>query len=167
MTHTVIFDKFDTVVPNKVTGYNHNYRKAGTDFMDGVAGDKGIYSTVNDLLKWDQALYSDKLVSQATLKEAYTPHTRWMGAHSYGFGWHLLLYDNDTIIYHGGWWHGFNCDFIRDVKQKNTIIVLSNHVNWCINQSYRLIGLFRKSAQTEMPEDGKDEETSGMETGTK
>ncbi len=162
MTHTFIFDKHDTAIPNKVTGYNAGYRRAGTDFLDGVAGDKGVYSTVTDLLKWDQALYGNQLVSQATLKEAYTPHTRWMGGKSYGFGWHLLLYAGDTIIYHGGWWHGFNCNFIRDVKKGNTIIVLSNHINWSINQCCNLIGLFRKTSLNDMPDADKEEEGGGM-----
>ncbi len=162
MTRTFIYDKYDTVVPNKLTGYNAGYRKAGTDFLDGVAGDKGVYSTVTDLLKWDQALYSDKLVSQATLKDAYTPKTRWMSNHSYGFGWHLMYFDNDTIVYHGGWWHGFNCDFIRDIKKKTTIIVLSNHINWCIRNSWSLLALFRKTPLANMPVDGKDEENAGM-----
>jgi CubicO group peptidase (beta-lactamase class C family) len=162
MTHTFIYDKYDTVVPNRVTGYNQSYHKAGFDFLDGVAGDKGIYSTVTDLLKWDQALYSDKLVSQATLKEAYTPHTRWMGNRSYGFGWHLMLFDNDTIVYHGGWWHGFNCDFIRDIKQKNTIIVLSNHVNWCIRNNWSLLALFRRTPLATMPVEGKEGDNAGM-----
>ena len=143
MTHTFIYDKYDTVIPNKATGYNRGYRRAGIDFLDGVAGDKGVYSTVTDLLKWDQALYGSKLLSQETLKEAYTPQTRWKNGHSYGFGWRLMQYEGDTIIYHGGWWHGFNADFIRDVKDKNTVIVLSNHINWCINRSRDLIELFR------------------------
>jgi CubicO group peptidase (beta-lactamase class C family) len=166
MSHTFIYDKYDTAIPNKATGYNKGYRKAGTDFLDGVAGDKGVYSTVTDLLKWDQALYGNKLLSQATLKEAYTPHTRWMAGHSYGFGWRLLQYNGDTIIYHGGWWHGFNADFIRDVKEKNTIIVLSNHINWCINRSRDLMELFRNpalgisAAKSDVPD--KEEETGGM-----
>ena len=164
MTHTFIYDKTDTAIPNKVTGYNAGYRRAGTDFLDGVSGDKGVYSTVTDLLKWDQALYGNKLVSQATLKEAFTPHTRWMGNRSYGFGWHLMLFGGDTIVYHGGWWHGFNCDFIRDVKKKNTIIVLSNHINWCINRNWELIALFRKTPLAQMPEEdnAKEEQAAGM-----
>ncbi len=125
MSRTFIYDKTDTAIPNKVTGYNAGYRKAGYDFLDGVAGDKGVFSTVTDLLKWDQALYSDKLLSQATLKDAFSPHTAWMSNRSYGYGWRLMLFDGDTVVYHGGWWHGFNCDFIRDVKKKTTIIVLS------------------------------------------
>ncbi len=162
MTRTFIYDKYDTAIPNRVTGYNAGYRRAGFDFLDGIAGDKGVYSTVNDLLKWDQALYGNKLVTQATLKEAFTPHTRWMGNRSYGFGWHLMLFGGDTIVYHGGWWHGFNCDFIRDVKKKNTIIVLSNHINWCINRNWELLALFRRTPLAQMPDEDKEEGTAGM-----
>lgn len=145
MTHTHIFDKSDTTIPDRVVGYEHNFKKSGSDLLDGIAGDKGIYSTTADLFKWDQALYTDKLLKQSTLREAWQPHSRWMRNKSYGFGWHLLKWDGDTIIYHGGWWHGFNANFIRDVKNKNTIIILSNRVNWCINKSYDLLGMFRKS----------------------
>ena len=60
MTRTYIYDKYDTTIPNKVTGYNKGYRRARVDFLDGVAGDKGVYSTVTDLLKWDQALYTEQ-----------------------------------------------------------------------------------------------------------
>ncbi len=162
MKRTFIYDKYDTTIPNKVTGYNVGYRKAGIDFLDGVAGDKGVYSTVSDLLKWDQGLYGNKLLSQATLKEAYTPHTRWMGGRSYGFGWRLMKLGDDTIVYHGGWWHGFNCDFVRDIKDKNTIIVLSNHINWCINQSNQLIALFRKTPLSDAVST-RDEEAMGRE----
>ncbi len=151
MTHTHIYDKNDTIVPNMVTGYNANYKKAGYDFLDGVVGDKGIYSTSEDVLKWDQALYTDKLVKQSTLKEAFTPHSRWVNEHNYGYGWRLTIFDHDTLVYHDGWWHGFNAAFMRDIKGKNTIIVLSNHVNWCINQSRQLLTMLREeSAENEV-----------------
>ena len=147
MTHTYIYDKNDTIVPNRVTGYNANYRKAGYDFLDGVVGDKGIYSTAEDVFKWDQALYTDKLLKQATLQEAFKPHSRWVNEHNYGYGWRLCIFDGDTLVYHDGWWHGFNAAFMRDVKGKNTIIVLSNHVNWCINQSRDLLTMLRGESE--------------------
>jgi CubicO group peptidase (beta-lactamase class C family) len=146
MNHTYMFDKSDTVIPNRVTGYNANYRKAGYDFLDGVAGDKGIYSTTEDVLKWDQALYTDKLLKQSTLKDAFKPHSRWVNEHNYGYGWRLVIFDHDTLVYHDGWWHGFNAAFMRDIKGHNTIIVLSNHVNWCINQSRDLLTMLREES---------------------
>lgn len=143
MDHTFVYGKNDTVIQNKVQGYNANYNKSGIDFLDGVAGDKGVYSTIWDLLKWDQALYTNALVKQSTLKEAFKPHGRWVRNHNYGYGWWLTPFGGDTLTYHDGWWHGFNCAFIRDRKYHNTIIVLSNHINWCINRSRELLNVLR------------------------
>lgn len=143
MNHTFVYDKNDTTIENKVQGYNANYGRSGFDFLDGVTGDKGVYSTVGDLLKWDQALYSNTLLKQATLQAAFKPHGRWVRNHNYGYGWWLMPFGNDTLTYHDGWWHGFNCAFIRDRKYHNTIIVLSNHINWCINRSRDLLNVLR------------------------
>jgi len=143
MDHTFVYCKNDTAIPNRVQGYNANYHKAGIDFLDGVAGDKGIYSTIWDLLAWDKALYGNKIIKQSTLADAFKPNGRWVRNHNYGFGWWLTPFGGDTLTYHSGWWHGFNCTFIRDRKYHNTIIVLSNHVNWCINQSRVLLNVLR------------------------
>jgi N-acyl-D-amino-acid deacylase len=58
--------------------------------LDGVSGDGNVYSSVEDLLKWEQTLYTEKLVSAITLKEAFTPVKLKDGIISwYGFGWLL------------------------------------------------------------------------------
>jgi CubicO group peptidase (beta-lactamase class C family) len=96
-------------------------------YQNGVVGDKGVYSTVEDLFKWDQALYSDILVSETTLDEAFTegsPRIRqWRD--NYGFGWRLKA-ERPQTVYHYGWWKGFRSYFIRDIYQEKTIIVLTN-----------------------------------------
>jgi CubicO group peptidase (beta-lactamase class C family) len=163
MDHTYIYCKSDTNIPNRAQGYNANYNRSGIDFLDGVTGDKGVYSTIWDMLKWDQALYSDKLVNQSTLADAFKPHGRWVRSHNYGFGWWLKPFGGDTLTYHDGWWHGFNCAFIRDRKYHNTIIVLSNHVNWCINRSTELLNVLRSTLKEEVSHD-KDEDTDGDDT---
>lgn len=145
MEHTYIYDKNDTVIPNRVQGYNANYNRSGIDFLDGVAGDKGVYSTIGDMLKWDQVLYMNKIINQSTLSQAFAPHGRWIRQRNYGYGWWLMPFGGDTLTYHDGWWHGFNCAFIRDRHYHNTIIVLSNHVNWCINQSRELLNVLRST----------------------
>jgi len=77
-------------------------------------GDKGVYSTVEDLFKWDQALYSDILVSQASLVEAFSEGSprfkEWRD--NYGFGWRLKA-ERPQTVYHYGWWTGFRTYFIR------------------------------------------------------
>lgn len=145
MNHTFVYDKNDTTIANRVQGYDANYRRSGFDFLDGVAGDKGVYSTIGDLLKWDQALYHNTLLKQSTLQAAFKPHGRWIRNHNYGYGWWLMPFGRDTLTYHDGWWHGFNCAFIRDRKYHNTIIVLSNHINWCINRSRDLLNVLRST----------------------
>jgi N-acyl-D-amino-acid deacylase len=52
-----------------------------------------MYSNVDDLLKWDQALYTEKLVRQSTLAEAFTPGQVKEGAPTYGFGWNIGYQD--------------------------------------------------------------------------
>jgi CubicO group peptidase (beta-lactamase class C family) len=96
-------------------------------YQNGVVGDKGVYASVEDLFKWDQALYTDVLVSQETLEEAFTGGSpkfkEWRD--NYGFGWRIKA-DRTKTVYHYGWWKGFRTYFIRDIYQEKTIIVLTN-----------------------------------------
>jgi CubicO group peptidase (beta-lactamase class C family) len=96
-------------------------------YQNGVVGDKGVYATVEDLFKWDQALYRGSLVSESTLEEAFTEgsprFSKWRD--NYGFGWRLKA-DRPNTVYHYGWWKGFRSYFIRDLYQEKTIIVLTN-----------------------------------------
>ncbi|WP_051359944.1 serine hydrolase domain-containing protein [Adhaeribacter aquaticus] len=111
-------------------GHTARRKKREVDYLDGVQGDKGIYSTVEDLYKWDQALYSEKLVKQSTLIEAFTGTNKATQKQDYGFGWRLKkLFNGEPIEYHGGLWHGFNNYLMRNRKDHSSIIVLSNVPN--------------------------------------
>ena len=122
----VLTDK-KTEIP---AGHTARRRKREIDFLDGVQGDKGIYSTVEDLYKWDQALYTERLVKRATLEEAFTGAAKETKREDYGFGWRLRkLADTQPVEYHGGLWHGFNNYFMRNRKDHSAIIVLSNVPN--------------------------------------
>jgi CubicO group peptidase (beta-lactamase class C family) len=96
-------------------------------YQNGVIGDKGVYATVEDLFKWDQALYNEVLISNQTLQEAFSPGSpkisKWKD--NYGFGWRIKA-DRVKTVYHYGWWKGFRTYFIRDLYQEKTIIVLTN-----------------------------------------
>jgi CubicO group peptidase (beta-lactamase class C family) len=110
-----------------VVGYNCHGKKAENSYLNGVVGDKGIYSTVRDLLLWDQALYEGKLVSLFTLNEAFKPaHPDLRANDNYGFGWRLNENNGNNIVFHSGWWKGFRTYFIRKIKEKKTVIVLTN-----------------------------------------
>jgi CubicO group peptidase (beta-lactamase class C family) len=100
-------------------------------FLDRVYGDKNIYSTPRDLLKWDQALYNGKLFSESSLAEAYKGYSyERRGTRNYGLGWRLIDHGaGRKIIYHNGWWHGNNTVFSRFPLDSASVIVLGNRFN--------------------------------------
>lgn len=116
---------------NVATGHTRNKRKRTPDYLDTVLGDKGIFSTVEDLYKWDQALYTQKLVKRETLEEAFSGSLiKKKKKEDYGFGWRIRqLEQGDTVVYHAGLWHGYNTYMLRNPKDHSALIVLSNLPN--------------------------------------
>jgi tetratricopeptide (TPR) repeat protein len=97
--------------------------------LNGIAGDGAVYSTTGDLFIWDRALYTEVLVSKATLEEAFTPVVMNNGStYNYGFGWSIdsTLSDKKGVN-HGGGWVGFRTWISREIEEDNTIILLTNH----------------------------------------
>jgi CubicO group peptidase (beta-lactamase class C family) len=132
MTNTFTFSQDLPAQGGKVaTGHTGGRRKRTPDYLDTVLGDKGIYSTVEDLYKWDQALYTQKLVQRATLAEAFTgTRQKRKKDEDYGFGWRIRrLESGDTVVYHAGLWHGFTSYLMRNPKDHTALIVLSNVSN--------------------------------------
>lgn len=99
--------------------------------LDGVVGDGGINSTVNDLLKWDRALYTNKLLSNKAMNEMFsTTILNDATQIKYGYGWQLENHDEfGKIVYHGGGWPGYATFFARHITDDKTIIILQNHDN--------------------------------------
>jgi CubicO group peptidase (beta-lactamase class C family) len=140
MERTFVFNKWKIEdIEYPTLGYKRNMRRATEDYLCGTYGDKGIYSTVEGLLKWDQALYTEKLVRQTTLQEAFTPFSYdWQNENNYGYGWRIIIsrYRN-KIVYHAGLWRGYSSLFVRRMADKFVVIILCNKVN----SSYEDIGL--------------------------
>ena len=99
--------------------------------VDGVLGDKNIFASAHDLFLFDQALNHDILLNDSTLKQAYRGYSfEKRGFKNYGLGWRLRNFpDNEKLIYHNGWWRGYNSVFVRDPDQGLCVIVLCNHYN--------------------------------------
>ena len=125
------------------TGYDHNQSDlavgyanqttATADYLDMTipyaAG--GLYSTIEDLYRWDQALYTEQLVAQKALDAMFTayatiPNTDGMG---YGYGWMIGQRLNRRIIFHGGGIDGYTSVIVRYPDDKFTLIVLTNQQN--------------------------------------
>ncbi|WP_224998663.1 serine hydrolase [Cesiribacter sp. SM1] len=131
MTHTFTYNDSIAQRENVATGHTGGKRKRTPDYLDTVLGDKGMYSTVEDLYKWDQALYTEKLVKKETLEEAFTgSRVRKKLKEDYGFGWRIKAVDSgDTVVYHAGLWHGYTTYLLRNPKDHSALIVLSNVPN--------------------------------------
>lgn len=127
MKDTYVFTKADS--GKCLPSYYYNGRPYAFDFLDMVYGDKNIYSTPRDLLKWDQALHNDSLFKPQTLELAYKPYSfEKPGTHNYGLGWRMYVMKNGKkLIYHNGWWHGNRASFYRLLDEDVTIIALCNN----------------------------------------
>ncbi|MEE4198764.1 MAG: serine hydrolase domain-containing protein [Bacteroidales bacterium] len=139
MDHSFVYSSsFDTDHQDFLSGFyyrSRRYRMIPPTVNDGAVGDKGVYSTTEDLYKWDQALYTSKLVSEETLNEALTPFKLYNKyTMPYGFGFRIRERNNKKVVYHHGRWNGFRTSLFRFVEDKNTIIVL-NHTSSSLNNS--------------------------------
>ena len=129
-------------IDNVVVGYNKRGRRAENSYLNGVVGDKGIFSTVEDLFKWDTAIYQGRLVRKETMEEAFKPaHKDLRLNDNYGFGWRINENDGDKIVFHSGWWKGFRTYYIRKLSEQKTIIVLTNTARHNFISIRKLTGL--------------------------
>ncbi len=90
-----------------------------------------ISASAQDLLKWDQALYTDKIINPAGLKQAFTPYTLTNGKVSnYGFGWVINPASGlGLLVHHSGDNPGYRTHIMRYVDKGYTVILLNNNSN--------------------------------------
>lgn len=130
----------DIIAPS----YKGNNMEIGVDYLDGVYGDKNIYSTPRDLLKFDTARYAPFFLNAELLKKVYKGYSyESKGTRNYGLGIRLIEWEKgEPFYYHNGWWHGNTSCFINMRKEKVTMIVLSNKYTHKTYQTKRLASLF-------------------------
>lgn len=102
-----------------------------TVWLGGRKGPGRVSSTARDLLLWDQALYSDLLVRESTLEEAFSPFILDDGTRSfYGFGWELEPKSPfGKMVLHTGDNPGYKTIIVRFIEENKTIIVLNNNAH--------------------------------------
>lgn len=141
-------------IPVDVVGHDRTWRYSVVqNFLDGPVGDKGIYSTLHDLVLYDNALRKGRLLSKASLDSSYTGYSKPVNGHfNYGYGWRLFEGDKGSkVAYHTGWWHGFRHIYVRDLDQKIVVIFLGNLTNGSLMHlddlyKYLKMPVIRKSA---------------------
>jgi len=124
MNETIAYRRGTNEVTNRALGYKVDRKKiepADQSAWSAVLGDGGVYSSVMDLYKWDQALYDNDLLSPASWQQAWTP-----GLENYGFGWRIDDYGGHKRLHHSGSTSGFRNFMQRFFEEKLTIIVLTN-----------------------------------------
>jgi CubicO group peptidase (beta-lactamase class C family) len=111
----------------RVIGFQRRLgRKQPSDlnFLDGVFGDGGIYSSTHDLLLWDNALRDGALLPAEAYEQAHVSGTLNNGKPTgYGFGWEI---QPDRVVEHWGEWEGFTAHVRRDLEQRSLLVALSN-----------------------------------------
>ena len=131
MDHTVAYEQGISCVSNRAYGYtgrgDGSFERTDQSLTSSVLGDGGIYSSVEDLRKWDAALYTTRLVRRATLDQIFTPGPQSEeGDARYGFGWYIGAYRGLREIWHSGMTRGFSTRIVRYPEKKFTVIILTN-----------------------------------------
>jgi CubicO group peptidase (beta-lactamase class C family) len=132
MTSSAVYDERAPTIARRAYGYRRDgdgFRLDDDHPLNYLIGSGGIYSTVEDLLRWDQALYGERLVRRETLAEAWRP-ARLNGGeeYPYGFGWRLTKHLGLARVWHAGEWLGFQTFIARYPDRRFSVIVLSNLV---------------------------------------
>jgi CubicO group peptidase (beta-lactamase class C family) len=124
------YDHYGTIIPKRAAGYiktaggyaNAPYLDMSIPYAAG-----SLYSTVEDLYLWDQALYTDKLLTEQSKTLMYKPFLN-----DYAYGWvvtNASFKQNDQpvpVITHNGGINGFSTNIVRFPKEKNLIVLLDN-----------------------------------------
>jgi CubicO group peptidase (beta-lactamase class C family) len=148
MNHTLIFEKGKNEVVNRAYGHSKKetvFIETDQSSTSATQGDGGIYSNLEDLSKWDDALRNHTLLSEKIFSSAITPAQLPPGAGAklaedvpdslrkhataYGFGWFLNLQDSHPLMWHYGDTTGFKSAILRYTHDNVTVIVLCNRTD--------------------------------------
>lgn len=149
MHDTYVYTPGDSLATMSFYGNNNLWQN---DMFDETYGDKNVYSTPRDLLRWSNMLFSGRLINAAMMDSAFSPQFsdihltdgKKFPHHYYGLGFRLMITPaGKKVIYHFGRWHGFNAAFAKLQDENVTIIILGNKFNEMIyNTAWRSYNLF-------------------------
>jgi len=121
-------DQHSLILPHRASGYigkGSNLVNAPPIHMSNLTGSGNLYSTVEDLVRWDQALIGHKLLSEASYRKMYTPE-KVQYSWGYGYGWWIQKRFGRTEISHWGLLPGFRAHILRFPEERVCIVALSN-----------------------------------------
>jgi CubicO group peptidase (beta-lactamase class C family) len=126
MHGTVAYEPGASTIRERAFGYTSGHgRWARTDqsLTSAVLGDGGIYSSIDDLARWDAALYDARLLRTESLRKAFAPATASEDPHvQYGCGWRIT----GETVWHSGETVGFRSVIVRYPQRGFTVVILTN-----------------------------------------
>jgi CubicO group peptidase (beta-lactamase class C family) len=130
MKDAMVYEK-DQHIKNRAYGYivtDSSITLKDQNLSSAVMGDGGIYCSVEDYFKWDQALYTDKLIPYKMYKEAfYAQEAQGRTSEAgYGYGWKIAYRDSLKILYHGGSSVGFGSFVYRIPEENLSVVIFTN-----------------------------------------
>jgi CubicO group peptidase (beta-lactamase class C family) len=149
MTNTYI-GTFEKLIPNTAYGYSlvgkDKFAPASYTSWSWAFAAGDIISNVDDLLKWDEALYTEKIVKKEWLEKAWSSYVLLnKQMTNYGFGWTTGMYKELSLITHDGGFPGFLCSGIRIPSQHLYFTILSNTIS--IEQDFSILIALRAAGQ--------------------
>ena len=126
----IYYPKCDRMTDNINPDSTSAFELFDDDPLNFIVGDEGVYSSINDMVKWDIAWNGEKLVSASTLIEAMTPTMLLDGSPGKaGFSWLNGAYKGEKIVYQDGSWVGFRNILLKIPKKRMMVILLSNRTD--------------------------------------
>lgn len=129
MSQTVAFESGISTVADRAFGYtlrNGAWIQRDQSSTSAVLGDGGVYSSIDDMAKWDAALYDSRLLSDQSRRLAFAAHTDTNAADvKYGFGWRIT----GETFWHSGETTGFRNVIVRYPGRRITVVILTNRDN--------------------------------------
>jgi CubicO group peptidase (beta-lactamase class C family) len=126
MNDTLAYVREGPPVPHRAFGYSEEsgrWVRTDQSMTSSVLGDGGIYSSIDDMARWDAALYDDRLLSDASRAAAFAPKTRTDDPTiEYGYGWRIT----GDSVWHSGETIGFRNVIVRYPKRHLTVVLLTN-----------------------------------------
>ena len=144
MGGTVLFDRKDVSIPRRAVGYRKQAGawKISRDDLP-CTGDGNVFSSLDDLIRWDAALRGHTLVSRSTLERAFTSGTLTSGEETgYGFGWFVSKHAGKRLVDHSGAWAGTSTYIARYLDDDVTVILLSNDEDFDTGLAEPIAALF-------------------------
>ncbi len=154
MKNTFVFD-INQDKDRVSASYKNNYQAIAFDYLDGIYGDKNIYSTPRDMLKFHLASQGPDFLSKELFEKMHKGYSyESKGIRNYGLGIRIIEWDSgERFYYHNGWWHGNTSSYVSLTKEGVLMIALSNKYSTKPYEIRKLSPLF---GTYPFPKDHKD-----------